>query len=38
LRVTFEPVGASEVRQTVEISRDGGATWESGLVLKYTRR
>ena len=37
-RVTFEPVSTGDVRQTVEISRDGGVTWESGLVLRYTRR
>jgi hypothetical protein len=38
VRVTFEPVSTGDVRQTVEISRDGGVTWESGLVLRYTRR
>lgn len=38
LRVSFEVAGADAVRQTVEISRDGGATWESGLVLTYARR
>ena len=38
LRARFETIGSGEVRQTVDVSRDGGATWKSGLVLEYSRQ
>jgi hypothetical protein len=37
LRVTWSPVSTDEVRQTWEFSRDGGNTWRSERILRYTR-
>ena len=37
VRVTWSPAGVDEVRQTWEFSRDGGNTWLSERVLRYTR-
>jgi hypothetical protein len=35
LRLTIESAGASAVRQTLETSRDGGASWSPGVTLNY---
>lgn len=36
LRATIEPVAPGRVRQTWELSHDGGATWKTDLTLVYT--
>jgi hypothetical protein len=38
LRVTLAPAGTGEVRQTFELSKDGGATWKEDVSLVYTRQ
>lgn len=37
LRVTFEPTGPDAIRQRIEVSHDGGATWRDGLTLALDR-
>jgi hypothetical protein len=37
LRVTLGPSGAGRVRQTFEVSHDGGVSWKEDLTLAYTR-
>ena len=36
LRVTLRPDGADGLTQQIEISRDGGLTWQEGVTLAYT--
>jgi hypothetical protein len=36
-RTTLSPLSGGEVRQLIEISRDGGTTWESGFDARYRR-
>jgi hypothetical protein len=36
LRATIEPLPSGQVRQTWELSHDGGATWKADLSLVYT--
>ena len=37
-RTTLTPRPDGTVRQVIEVSRDGGATWEAGFDAIYTRR
>jgi hypothetical protein len=37
-RTTLIPIGGGRVRQTIEISRDGGKTWETIYDAEYRRR
>lgn len=37
VRVTLAPMGADQVRQSWDVSHDGGATWTTGMVLDYQR-
>lgn len=38
VRMTLEPVSADVVRQTFEVSNDGGASWRSDLELVFERQ
>jgi hypothetical protein len=37
VRITWRPVSATEVRQTWEFSRDGGASWGTSKEIRYTK-
>lgn len=36
-RTTLSPLSGGEVRQLIEISRDGGTTWQAGFDARYRR-
>ena len=36
-RTTLTPIRAGEVRQLIEISRDGGTTWHAGFDARYRK-
>ena len=37
VRISWRPAGADEVVQVWEYSKDGGASWQAGKEIRYTR-